>query len=374
MERAGSHFHAAMAAGGNWQELTDACIARLGPVPDATLGFLYATDAMAGRLPAVLDRLRRATGVLHWIGTVGLGVCGAEGAAFDDPAMAVMAADLPPEAFRLFVPIDGELGPFLRDVLPWAERHRPAFAVVHGDPRAPRLPELVEQLSARLGTYLVGGLAASRDAMPQIAGAVAEGGLSGALFANTVAVATGLTQGCSPIGPARTVTRADGHIVMEIDGRPALDVFKEDIGELLARDLRRVAGYIFAAFPVHGADTADYLVRGIMGLDTRRGWLAVGDHVAGGDRILFTRRDRRAAEDDLRRMLRDVRRRAGGPIRGAHYVSCIARGPSLFGDPDAEMAILREELGEVPLAGFYANGEICRDRLYAFTGVLTAFT
>src|SRR3546814_16721193 len=95
------------------------------------------------------------------------------------------------------------------------------------------------------------------------------------MFAERVAVTTGLTQGCIPIGPVHTVTGMEQEIVTELDGLPALEVFKEDIGELLARDIKRVAGYIHAAQPVTGSDMNDYMVRNLIGLDAPKGWKAV---------------------------------------------------------------------------------------------------
>ncbi|GIS87669.1 MAG: hypothetical protein CM1200mP18_03790 [Gammaproteobacteria bacterium] len=75
---------------------------------------------------------------------------------------------------------------------------------------------------------------------------------------------TGLTQGCSPIGPKRTIPEVNHNIVVRIDERPALEVFKEDFGETLAADLARTAGYIFAGLPVVGSDTGDYLVETLL--------------------------------------------------------------------------------------------------------------
>ena len=54
-------------------------------------------------------------------------------------------------------------------------------------------------------------------------------------------------------------------------------------------------------------------------------------------------------------------------------VSLVARGPHLFGTESREMMIICDELGDLPLTGFYGNGEICNDRFYGYTGVLTLF-
>ncbi|HTV88538.1 MAG TPA: FIST C-terminal domain-containing protein, partial [Stellaceae bacterium] len=199
-------------------------------------------------------------------------------------------------------------------------------------------------------------------------------GIAGVMLAPAIAVATGLTQGCMPVGPARRIDEARDNVVMVIDGRPALQVFYEDIGPELAKDPRRLGGIMFAGLPVPGSDTGDYLVRNLMAIDPRRGWIVLGAEVAPGDQILFCRRDPDSARADLRRMLRQLKSRLGGPPKAAIYVSCIARGAALFGDKGVEIGLIGEELGDIPLVGFFANGEISRDRLYGHTGVLTLFT
>jgi small ligand-binding sensory domain FIST len=169
------------------------------------------------------------------------------------------------------------------------------------------------------------------------------------------------------------VTSSDQNILMTIDDRPALDVFKQEIGAVLARNLNRAAGTIFAALPVKGSDTGDYLVRNLVGIDPGKGWIAIGDLVAPGDSVMFTRRDQASAEADLDRMLDRLRQRVDRPILGGVYVSCVSRGANLFGPDAAETRRIAAHLGSFPLVGFFANGEIGHHRLYAHTGVLTLF-
>jgi len=170
------------------------------------------------------------------------------------------------------------------------------------------------------------------------------------------------------------IDEARDNVVMMIDGRPALTVFYEDIGPALAQDPRRLGGVIFAGLPVPGSDTGDYLVRNLMAIDPRQGWIVLGAEVAPGDSILFCRRDPASARVDLDRMLRQLAGRLSGPPKAGIYVSCIARGAALFGEPGVETGLIRERFGDIPLIGFFANGEISRDRLYGHTGVLTLFT
>lgn len=372
-------FASAHASGTHWADITRACLAALGPVErENALGFVYVTDPLANDLGAIVDQLRLTTGIEHWLGTVGIAILGqdASGAAaeyIDQPAISLMIGHFPADSFRLLEPEPGGLGSRLRALQPWRQARHPGIALVHGDPSNPQLPVLMQQMAVDAGLYLIGGLSSSRTTLPQVAGRVGEGGLSGALLAGDVAVVTGLSQGCSPIGPVHTITEAEQNIVMEIDGRPALEVFREEIGEVLARDMRKVAGFIFAALPIAGSDTGDYLVRNLTGIDTGKGWLAIGAEVAAGDGIMFTRRDRNSALADFERMLDRLKQRIDKPIRGGLYVSCIARGPNLFGPDSVETRLIAEHLGQFPLTGFFANGEISHDRIYAYTGVLTLF-
>ncbi|KAA0682760.1 FIST N-terminal domain-containing protein [Roseomonas genomospecies 6] len=376
-------FKAASATGTEWGAVVKSCLDELGNVEGCNLGFLYITDALAEHATSMVTLLRGVTGIRDWVGTVGIGVCANDEEIFDKPGIAVMVARLPAEGFRLFPVVSGDMEPLRRMAGGWLDKHGAMLALAHADPRHQDLAGLVVSLAESTGAFLVGGLSASRSEFPQFtipgntatmtAGPVADGGVSGVLFAPQVPVATGLSQGCTPIGPVRTITAAEDNVVLEIDGRPALDVFKEDIGELLARDLKRVSGYIFAGLPIAGSDTADYLVRDLIAIDPRAGWIAVAHHVQSGQPILFTRRDQQSAEADMRRMLANLKKRVKTTPKGALYVSCIARGPSLFGEGSQELALIRETFGDIPLAGFFASGEISNARLYGYTGVLTLF-
>jgi len=378
--------HAAALAGApaDWGRLALDCATQLGPAAQAAgLGFIYATDALAPHLPQIVALLRQSTGVKTWVGSVGLGIAAGGTEYFDRPALAVMVASWRADTWRLIPNLQDDMAD-LGPLRTWARgvasgpMSAPPLGIVHADPRNPQLPKLVADLADAVSGFLVGGLASSRGPLDQVAGQVVHGGVSGVLLAPSIAVTTGLSQGCSPIGPVRRVTAGRQNVLLEIDGRPALDVFKEDIGEVLARQLQarqmqNIAGYIHAAFPVSGADTGDYLVRNLVGIDPERGWLAVGEHVGVGDRVLFVRRDRAAAEEDLVRMVQRVKRGTSGAPKAGLYFSCIARGPNMFGPDSAELKILRRELGDFPLVGMFCNGEISNNRLYGYTGVLTLF-
>jgi len=383
----GAPFRVAHAGAGDgesahWADLTRRCLAALADAPkgDATLGFVYVTDHLANHLGEIVDQLKLMTGIAAWVGTTGIGIIGHDGSNaseyFDRPALALMLAELPADAFRLFEQQEIGTDAFRKQHGRWIESHGAQLGLVHADPRSHHLPAMLESLAESSGLYLVGGLASSRASYPLAAERVAEGGAAGVMFGGGIGLATGLSQGCSPIGPAHRITECEHNILKAIDDRPALDVFKEEIGEVLARNLNRAAGYIFAALPVTGSDTGDYLVRNLVGIDPGKGWIAIGDLVEPGDPIMFTRRDKASAEADLDRMLERLKMRVAAdparPVRGGVYVSCVSRGPNLFG-PGAESRRIAAHLGDFPLVGFFANGEISHQRLYGHTGVLTLF-
>lgn len=368
-------FRFGHAAADDWEAAADLCLAQIGTVPaTANLGFLYVTDALTEDLALILERLRAATGVPHWVGTVGIGICATGAEYYDDPAVAVMLGEFPAGSFRVFSGLAGDSEGFEAEHGAWIGEHRPYLALVHGDPAQPDIESVLEQVATRTSSgFLVGGLASAREVVGFCADGVTRSGVSGVLFSEQVPILTRLTQGCSPIGPHHRITAAQRNILIELDQRPALDVFKEDIGPELAEDLTRLGGLIFAGLPVPGSDTGDYLVRNLVGLDPNRGLLAIGELVGEGEPIMFCRRDADTAREDLVRMLVTLRKGLRGAPRGGVYVSCIGRGVNLFGAGSAELELIRAELGDFPLVGFYANGEISQDRLYGYTGVLTLF-
>jgi small ligand-binding sensory domain FIST len=371
-------FAAALAVG-DMATLARNCLAQLPPAEkDATLGILYVSEPAAPALPQLVRDLAAGTGVASWVGGVGLGICASGEEVYDRPAAAVMIAPLPPDSFRLFGATDDPAADLPRQHASWIEKAQPSLALVHADPRCTDLIQATIDTGAASGAFLVGGLVSHRCETPLLAGNGPDGlgaaGISGLLLTPEVSVATALTQGCIPIGPVRRIDEARDNVVMAIDGRPALAVFLDDIGPDLARDPRGVGGIIFAGLPVQGSDTGDYLVRNLVGIDPRQGWIVLGAEVAPGDPILFCRRDPESARADLDRMLRQLAGRLQGPPKAGIYVSCIARGAALFGEPGVETGMIRDRFGDIPLIGFFANGEISRDRLYGHTGVLTLFT
>jgi small ligand-binding sensory domain FIST len=368
-------FRAAQGSGPDWHAACARCLEQLsGLPPGANLGFVYASDPLADALDLIVARLREATGVSDWVGTGGAAVCASGQEHFQGGTVVTLVAALPANSFRLFDRVHDSAPEFQPARAASMGHDLVGWGVVHGDPRQADVAATVARLSEASSAFLVGGLTSAQASAMQIAGRPTEGGISGVLFGADVQVVTGVSQGCAPVGPAHEVTASQGPWILSLDGRPAVDVFKEDIGEVLVRNLERIAGFIHVALPIIGADRPDYVVRNLLAVDLRRRIIAVGDQLRVGTPLMFVKRDPMTAQADLGRMVEDLRNRAAGrPIRGALYHSCVARGPHMFGPDSAELKTIERALGPVPLAGFFTNGEIFRDRLYSYSGVLTLF-
>lgn len=364
----------------------------------ATLGWVYLTDRYAQQAEALLGELRQRWPEVAWVGAVGVGVAASGVEYFDEPALVLMLADLPRSQFRLFSGAQ-PLGDFAAHT-----------AQVHADPSTPDIAELITDLSERTATgYLFGGLASGRSRTLHIADAVLEGGLSGVAFGDGITLVSRVSQGCRPVGPLRTVEACDHNVVTRLGGEGALDCLLSDLG-LTGREPREALPQIRQTLvgltdPAEGDDSAalaarrgafgaDTRVRHLVGLDPGRRGLAIGDVARPGMQLAFCRRNTEAARRDLMRICAEIReevesetrpaalaslpgaaevRLPGQGIAGAVYVSCSGRGGPHFGAPSAELAIVRHALGDVPLVGFFAAGEIARHHLYGYTGVLTVF-
>lgn len=380
-----------------------------------TLALLYITDHYAGAAQDILEHLSaELPEITDWSGTVGVGIASNNVEYFDEPALAVMLCELPSDQYRVF-----------SGVAPLGLAFEAHTALVHADADTPDLPELIEEMALRTASgYLFGGLSSSRTRTVQFAvggdgnvkgqGAatgVFSGGLSGVAFGEGVKLISRVTQGCLPVSKARVVTAAQNNLVSELDGMPALDLMLGDLGVSLEQPqqaldaVRATLVGLMQPADAGGREAvgrtgdfgSDVLVRHIIGLDPARRGVAIADQVTEGMQLAFCQRNVQAARADLMRVCAEIREElepeeltvdtahalgaseaeaAPHPARriaGAIYVSCSGRGGPHFGGPSAELQIVRRALGDVPLVGFFAGGEIARHHLYGYTGVLTVF-
>jgi small ligand-binding sensory domain FIST len=361
-------FAAAHGFATDWHAAARTALSSLTVPPGANLGFVYFSDTYVADAEALIAHLRQATGVEHWAGSAGIGICSTGTGAIDRPGISLLVGRFPPESFRVF---SG------RAPLPHGS-DQPYFAVVHADPHTPDTSDLIADMAGKVTSgFITGGLSSGRDATRQIANGVLAGGISGVAFSESIPVATRLTQGCSPLPGTHRIDDCEDNVIARIDGRPALEAYRDAIGALTgdqsASDLRRAAQMILVGLPVTGRGAHDYRARHVIGIDPRSGALAINDTVSPGQSLLFCRRGGSAARLDMRRMLGEIQASLSAPPKAGLYFSCLGRGGSMFENDSTELEMIREHFGALPLTGFYCSGEISHDQLYGYTGVLTLF-
>jgi small ligand-binding sensory domain FIST len=187
-----------------------------------------------------------------------------------------------------------------------------------------------------------------------------------------------VTQACRPTTELLTITRAEGNWILELDGRPALDVYRESALGGLADDLARAAAFVLVALPSE-ADAplrpGNYRVRHVIGFSPENRAFALPEAVGRGQSIALAVREPETARVDLKAMLAGLR---DEPPAFGLYFNCCARGSSFFGVPGLEAAYLDQAFGDAPLAGMFGSYEIGpigdadarRPELLTYTGVL----
>ncbi len=367
------------------------------------LGIVYACGRLARHLPEIGRALRTRHPGTTWVGAAAHGVCSTGAEYMNEAALAVMICALPPDSFRIFSEREPLVAQADDDAVDDSTDSHGQFALVHADPAAAGLAERLAVGQPLGSRWLFGGLIGDEEgrvirlAGEPLTGGDAgpdrRGGLSGVAFGGSVDIRSRVTQGCTPLSREHVVTACRGNSIGSLDGRPALDVLLEDLdvpvpvrdstdGDAILRALpaeRLSRGLLVGLAPAEtpkGFGFGDYVVRNLVGIDPSKRLLAVAALPAAGERAIFCTRDQQAARADLIRICTELREELESDslrILGAHYVSCVARGENLFGTAGAELGLIAHNLGEVPLVGFFANGEIAGDRLYGYTGVLSLF-
>ena len=352
------------------------------------LVFLFATPDHAS--DALGARVSDALGARHLLGCTGAGVLASGREVERSPALAVAAGWLPGARLASF-PLAGR-------ALASAEATRESIGaagaaaaegvdfIVLADPFRADVAALVTGLdeafprSRKIGGLASGGSAPGTHRLWVGREAVAEGTALVAV-GGAVAIDPIVAQGCRPIGDPMFVTRHQGNSLYALDGRPALDVLRRLYGSLPPEDRALFRHSLFVGVAMHDERTefraGDFLVRNLVGAESARGAIAIGADLHDGQVVQFHLRDARAAAEDLRATLGRHRAESGAPAEAALMFSCLGRGAGLYGKPDHDSGLVREALGEIPIAGFFANGEIGpvggKTFLHGYTSSLAVF-
>lgn len=351
------------------QQVADACEQQLdGARPDLVLVFLTSHfEDEAGTIVQTLTR-RCPSAVL-------LG-CSAEGVIAQDqehervPAVSLMMASLPDVGLTMFRATPEQVGGltlihnFVQEI-PVAADQEPTFLFL-GDPFSVPVNPVLEAFNrAYPDRPLFGGMASGCERPDQavllLDDQVHRNGAVGLAMTGPLKVQGVVSQGCRPIGSPFVITRCEGNIIHELGGKPALDRLREVVEDLSPDEARLAQQALFFGRVINEYQEAfsrgDFLIRNLLGIDPRSKAIAVGEEMRVGATIQFHVRDHVSADDDLRQMLTESTTPADEPI-GALLFSCNGRGTRMWPDPHHDAAMVRAICGSIPVAGFFAAGEL----------------
>jgi len=345
---------------------------QLGDHPPHLL-LVFLSPAFTADARDILDRLRAELPATVVIGCSAAGVIGGGVEAEHTPALSLTAAYLP-NVKLLPIYTDTQNLPD-NDSPPsaWRESigipdNRAPHVLLLADPFSARISELVSGLDFILpDQHIIGGLASgAREPGGNVfflndqvftEGVVAVG-MEGDLRLDTI-----VAQGCRPIGERLHISSCEGNVIHAINGKPPIEYLQGLSPTLNEYDRHLLQAALFIGIqmdalqgdPGHG----DYLVRNIMGIDKRTGGLIVAEHVHEGQTVQFHLRDKLSSAHDLESMLnRAARDGVFDDSRGALLFSCLGRGQHLYGRPNHDSELLLKKAGDVPIGGFFCNGEI----------------
>src|SRR3954470_12751915 len=351
---------------------------------EVDLAFLFLSASHLDDAEAAVACVLRELQPRHLVGCVAEGVVGGGRELEDGPGAAVWAASLPPGAdVTVFhsVALPGENGAVVTGVPPLED---PDLVVLLVDPYSfPAASFLAKLNEEQPGLPLVGGLAGG-------AGRPGEGALivedrvvtDGAVGVSVTGapVVTVVSQGCAPIGRDSVITSAEGNVVHELAGRPALMRLQTEIASLTPHERALASRGVLAGLVIdenrREYAPGNYLMRALLGGDEDSGSLAVGETVRVGQTLRFHVRDAATADADLNDALARAlpgRSRAAGAL----LFTCNGRGTQLFPEPDHDATAVARALGSGSVAGFFAAGEIGpvggRTFVHGYTATLAVF-
>jgi small ligand-binding sensory domain FIST len=347
-----------------------ACVFVCGSDPDENAGALE-------RAAAVID-------AKTVIGCTAAGVIGATRGVESTSSVSVWAGLLPGVRIRAFH-LEVIRTPGGMAVLGLPEGEPPdQVGLMFADPFSFPADGFVRQAGEAFPLPFVGGIATGGRGPGStrllVDGRIVDRGAVGVVLGGPVGAVAMVSQGCRPVGPAMTVTGAEGNLILELAGVPAIEKIEQIMSSLSATDQALATDGLQLGVAideyVEEHDHGDFLVRTILGLDRARGGIAIGDVVPVGRTVRFQVRDAAAADDDLRATLERLRSNFDS-IDGALLVSCNGRGSNLFTSSDHDVLAIRQGLSTAGIGGFFGAGEIGpvggRNHLHGFSASMLVF-
>jgi len=349
----------------------------------------FASPAHAARAAELAARLRAGFPRALLLGCTARSVIGGGRELEDAPGLALFGASLPGVELRPFqlgpeaLPAPGAARAFLSRALGIAPGDGWQLVLL-ADPFSADVESLLVGFDEGLpGVPVVGGLASGGDAPGAnalwLGDALRRDGVVGVAFRGPLEIDSVVAQGCRPIGQPMFVTRCQGALLEEVDGRRPLDVLNELYAAAPAAEQALFRHSLFLGVEMRAEREAygrgDFLVRNLTGADPERGALGVAALLREREVVQFHLRDAESAAQDLGERLARYGRHPD--VRGALLFSCLGRGSPLYGEPDHDSRAFRTQVADVPIGGFFCNGEIGpiegRAFLHGYTSAFAIF-
>lgn len=187
-------------------------------------------------------------------------------------------------------------------------------------------------------------------------------GAVGVLLEGEIVVRPVVSQGCRPIGKPMVVTKARDNIIHELGGKIPLLQLQELMEILPPADQQLMRQGLHLGTVINEFQEefhrGDFLVRNVMGLERDSGALILNERIRVGQTVQFHVRDAESADHDLTTLLQLDQNSHGNKPAGGLLFSCNGRGTRLFQEPSHDARAIRREVGDMPLAGFFAQGEL----------------
>jgi small ligand-binding sensory domain FIST len=335
---------------------------------NASLGFLFLTQEWRPHLQDTLELIRLHGHVPQLVGCSGWGVIGSRREIEHQPGFSLILFSLPSDSFAVVQIHEAQTeestgadywhaatGLSAADVRSWLVLANPYFGGVESwldewgraYPHIPILGGLASATNSEIFLLRDGDISAA----PILAIALKKG----------LVVQSLVSQGCRPIGDPSPITKAEENLILEIGNLPAYQALETAFLSIPADQRVSVRNNLFLGLAVSeyidDFKQGDFLIRNILGADPQIGALAVGAYPRVGQTVQFQLRDSKSAREDLVLASERVKRKLSGPL-GILLFSCAGRGKGLFGTSDHDAETLASILGDLPLAGFFCNGEI----------------
>ena len=303
------------------------------------------------------------------------------------PAIAVWAASLPGCGVDAFhIAFERTLDGLLATGAPSADlvTASPRAAFLLGDPFSCSVDSMLAHFAAEFpGLPVIGGMASGASAPGENRLFLNDGefdhGAAGVVIGGPVSIRSVVSQGCRPIGQTFVVTRANRNMLVELGGRPALEQLNTIYRDSEPADQQLIKRGVHVGLAMseyrESFDRGDFLIANVIGADRDSGALALGNLIRTGQTMQFHVRDATTADEDLRSLLSSSL--AAGPAQGGLLFSCNGRGTRMFSAPHHDTSTILDLAGTIPLAGFFAQGELGpvagQNYIHGFTASVALF-